>query len=455
MPNNQNTYGQQQMPPQGLKNNATKEALNDEDMKQTTINDHMLINIRRCILFLLLCVLWTGGAAKTTQIDSLSAKVAALECEVNAERRDVTILQKEVEIFEKSLRCVDEHVDRANEEISNQISASSHTIQVWGWVIAVIAIVVTIIMSVLGVHYARYINKLRKNIASLSSEAKRKFQQTKEVSKEMEEKQQKIMTQQQDIQAILSTTEDKIKELQELYSNIQTNSRKIYLNLRREETLALLTRLEEVPEDIANISEILLARNLEEDDFLHLLNAYHNLIARCFEISDVSTIEELREKQYKFVSLEESYALLFAQHFMGKAIVDTELRELLQPRFASFFDECFFRNDAEKSTKDLKQGINALEQALQIDILTDYIDAISKSQYSKLVELYNILLCDFSENQLMEVWDAVTKKNSGAKFFAETMKDILSKLNTGEELMKDITNYINQGTPGAGEHEGS
>ena len=31
----------------------------------------------------------------------------------------------------------------------------------------------------------------------------------------MEEKQQKIMTQQQDIQAILSTTEDKIKELQE------------------------------------------------------------------------------------------------------------------------------------------------------------------------------------------------------------------------------------------------
>ena len=410
--------------------------------KQTTKKNLIITGIRTLVILALLCINCVAGYAKPNKVDSLSSRMANVEKSLDAERLAITMLQKEVELCEKSLRCVDEHVDRANEEISNQISASSHTIQVWGWVIAVMAIVVTIIMSVLGVHYARYINKLRKNIASLSSEAKRKFQQTKEVSKEMEETQQKIMTQQQDIQAILSTTEDKIKELQELYSNIQTNSRKIYLNLRREETLALLTRLEEVPEDIANISEILLARNLEEDDFLHLLNAYHNLIARCFEISDVSTIEELREKQYKFASLEESYALLFAQHFMGKAIVDTELRELLQPRFASFFDECFFRNDAEKSTKDFKQGINVLEQALQIDLLTDYIDAISKSQYSKLVELYNILLSDLSENQLTDIWNIVSSKNSQATFFARTIKEVITKINPQSTKLETISQYI-------------
>lgn len=84
----------------------------------------MKIVIRRLTLLALLCLVNTFGFARITKLDSLSIRVVDVETQLHVERQAISILQKEVEINEKSLRCIEEHVDRVNEEISNQIASS-------------------------------------------------------------------------------------------------------------------------------------------------------------------------------------------------------------------------------------------------------------------------------------------------------------------------------------------
>lgn len=403
----------------------------------------MKIVLRRLTLLALLCFVNTFGFARITKVDSLSIRMVDVETQLKAERHEILILQKEVEICEKSLRCIDEHVDRVNEEISNQITSSSHTIQVWGWIFTVLAILV----SIGGILFAHFIHKTSKGISLLTSEAKEQLKQAKVQSEDINEMQQRTMLQQGDIKNTLREIENQKYELQKLYSDIQKNSQKIYTNMRREETTALLIRLEEIPEDIANIGKTLLTRILNDADFMKLLNAYYNLIDRSKELSNISTTAELRMKDINFASLEESYLLLFAQHFMGESIVKEDIRDLLRSRFFLFFNVCFFRNDAEKSTKDFKQGILKLsDEKLQMDLMKEFVDAIIQSRYQKLTELYDILLSGWTELQLREIWETITKKQTDALPFASAIQTVVTNLNPQSALLEAIAGYINRTT---------
>ena len=403
----------------------------------------MKIVIRRLTLLALLCLVNTFGFARITKQDSLSIRVVDVETQLYVERQAISILQKEVEINEKSLRCIEEHVDRVNEEISNQIASSSHTIQVWGWIFTVLAILV----SIAGILFAYYIHKTSKDMSRLTSEAAEQLKQAEEQSNDINEMQQRTMSQQSEIKKALLEIENQKHELQKLYSDIQKNSQKIYTSMRREETTALLIRLEEIPEDIVNISRTLFTRNLSDTDFTKLLNAYSNLIARSKELSNISTTAELRTKDFEFARLEHSYMLLFAQHFMGKAIVKEEIRESLRSRFFLLFNECFFRNDAEKSTKDFKQGIlNLSDEKLQMDLMKEFVEAIIQSRYQKLTELYDILLSGWTELQLREIWETVTKKQTDALPFANAIQTVVTNLNPQSTLLEAIAGYINRTT---------
>lgn len=403
----------------------------------------MKIVIRRLTLLALLCLVNTFGFARITKQDSLSIRVVDVETQLHAERQAILILQKEVEIYEKSLRCIEEHVDRVNEEISNQIASSSHTIQVWGWIFTVLAILV----SIAGILFAYYIHKTSKDMSRLTSEAAEQLKQAEEQSNDINEMQQRTMSQQSEIKKALLEIENQKHELQKLYSDIQNNSQKIYTSMRREETTALLTRLEEIPEDIVNISKTLFTRILNDADFTKLLNAYNNLIARSKELSNISTTAELRTKDYDFARLEDSYLSLFAQHFMDKSIVNEEIRELLRSHFFILFNECFFRNDAEKSTKDFKRGIlNLSDEKLQMDLMKEFVEAIIQSRYQKLTELYDILLSGWTELQLREIWEAVTKKQIDALPFANVIQTVVTNLNPQSTLLEAIAGYINRTT---------
>ncbi len=179
-------------------------------MTEQNARNNIRINVRKLVvIFGLLCIICIVGYAKPNKVDSLSVRMENVERAFDAERREIAILQKEVEACERSLRNIDAHVDRTNEEISNQIAVSSHTIQVWGWLIAVLAILV----SIAGIWYAHYINRLRKDITQLLSDAKNQLDQAEEASADIAEQQQRVSALQKEITISQDVMENKLQEL--------------------------------------------------------------------------------------------------------------------------------------------------------------------------------------------------------------------------------------------------
>lgn len=392
----------------------------------------MVEQLNRLMVVAVVCMATTMLSAKTSRVDSLSLRLCTLEQKVAERQFKTESIQKELSICEKKVSAISEHVDRVNKEVSSQIAASSHTIQVWGWIIAIMAFV-----------FGFYINRMWKKISDATANAKEQLRQAKEASEDIADEQQRVNAQQQAVKKMQEDTEAKLQELQNLHADIQNNMSAIYEKLKREETIALLNHLEGIPEDIANTSELLLARELQEKDFSKLLNAYHNLIARGLELNGISSVSELRKRDKGYRSHEGSYALQFAQHFMAKSIMEKDLQEILQPRFGIFFNECFFRNDAEKSTKDFKKGVSSLDDQQKVDLIMEYILAMSKSQYARFTEWYEILLADLTENQLEEVWNGVTKDHTKAIYFARTIKDVMMAVNSQSTLIERVLTYIN------------
>lgn len=397
---------------------------------------------RKLLLVVLLCVLCSMGYSKPSKVDSLVTKMNAIEQQIVLEKQEIMLVKKELELCEKEQSAICEHVDRANEKVSNQIAASSHTIQVWGIVIAVLAIVISIIMSVAGIVFARYINKMRKNIVLLTSDAKKQLKKAETASEEIADQQSRLSAQQQEIKIFQDATEKNVKELQQLHSDIQNNMNAIYARLRREETISILKRLEEIPEDMFNTEDVLLARDLEKEDYSYLLKAYHALIQQRMELNDVKSIADLRNTDFKFQSLEGSYILLFAQHFMDKAIEDSELREIMLTHIDTFYKGNFFRNDAIKSTDNYKRGVLTLDETLQTTLIIECISAIIGSPYEKMTELYANLLKELKEQQLNDIWEGVTKRTNNALYFAESIKEKIEDINSQSVLLEKIADYI-------------
>lgn len=380
---------------------------------------------------ILLCATGMTLSAKTSRIDSLSLQMQILEQQIGEKQQKITIIQKELGIYEKEMSAICEHVDRSNEEISNQIAASSHTIQAWGWIIAIMAFV-----------FGFYINRMWKKISDATAKAKEQLDQAEETFADITKEQKKVNDQQQEVKKIQEDTEEKLKELQNLHSDIQNNMSAIYEKMKREETIALLKRLEEIPEDITNVGDILLTRQFVKNDFEIMLNAYHNLISRSLELNGLTSISELRGRDEDFRSLEGSYILQFAQHFMEEAIVDKELQSLLRSRFRELFSDCFFRNDAEKSTTDFKKGVSTLNIQSQKSLIADFLLAIAQSHYAKFEELYNTLLLDLTESNIQKIWEKISSDKKNAVYLAQYLKKLIGEKNFSTEFLANIDAYI-------------
>ena len=394
-------------------------------------------------LVLFLCVVSLNLSAKTIEsvkYDSLSQQVSGLKVQLNEARKEIELVRKELCVNEKSQQTIEEHMDMTNEAIANQLAASSHTIQIWGILFSLLAIV----LSVGGILLAHHVNKMWANLEKLSSEVECQIKQADDTLGEINEQQQRVSAQQKEIHAMLNATDDKCRELQAINQDIQDNMQAIYAKLRREETIALLHRLESIPEDIVNVEDILLARNLEKSDYKSLRMAYDNLIHRCEELNGVATINALRQKSSEFIRYEEKYALLFAQHFMDEAIRDPDLLELMRIRFGTFYGANFFKNDAEKSTKDFKQGISVLNEELQTKLLVELINAIVKSRYEGIAEFYSVLLSDLPEAQIQMIWDGVSPNSTNAVHFAKYLKELVESLNPQSDLLLAIDRYLEE-----------
>ena len=105
---------------------------------------------------------------------------------------------------------------------------------------------------------------------------------------------------------------------------------------------------------------------------------------------------------------------------------------------------CYYKNDAEKSTKDFKMGLQQVEEKLSNEMLKEYILALVKSKYANFKELYEILLMDLNEEQLNDIWKAVVEQNSEAYTFAKVFEKAMMYVNQESALLQSIITYIDQ-----------
>lgn len=271
-------------------------------------------------------------------------------------------------------------IETSNDSIANQLSAANN-------LLALVAIVIAVGGTILGI----YIGKKKLEV--------------EEMVKTVEEKKKTV-------DAIADTT----KSLDE---QINSNVKGLYQQLRKEETNALLDRLLIEPEDISNLIRLLLARDLDEEGFAKLREAYLKLEAEP---------EVAQEEEPGFirigVSSKEEYMILFFQHFCYQSIKDDQIR----PSLVNFFHECCniaFKRDIIKTTIDICKALSEETSTFnKEEVLTAYLKALNGCKHRDLEELKNILEQNIRPQSLLEkAKEQCTKDGEYLSIFGITKPD--------------------------------
>lgn len=248
-------------------------------------------------------------------------------------------------------------VDVSNSTIANEISA-----------VNTMLVAFTIVFGIVGVLLGIYISWLQRKVSKMSDN--------------IEEKEQKIIL-------LAKTVEDTDNKIQNDISGL-------YAKLRKEETLTLLHRLEEEPEDITNLADLLLARPLDDNGFPILKKAFEKLMVIHLEVGK-DVLDD--------PSLETQYVLLFFQHFLFKAILDDKLRPEVVKDLDTCMD-CAFKHDIIKSTTDFCRALSNEDATFEkTQLLKDYLKALNQSKYKGLEELKDIFQEYIDKDLLVDAID--------------------------------------------------
>ena len=252
-------------------------------------------------------------------------------------------------------------VDVSNSTIANEISA-----------VNTMLVAFTIVFGVVGVLLGVYISWLQMKVSRMSDN--------------IAEKEQKIIS-------LANTVEETDKK-------IHGDIKGLYSDLRDEETMALLRRLIEEPQDITNLSKLLLARQMNDKGFSILKQAYEKLKTLGTEIIDEESFFEPTYRQ--------QYTLLFFQHYLRESILDEDIRSDMIVEFKHGM-ACAFKRDIIKSTEDFCMALSDSKvQFDKVSLLVDYLKALNQSQYSNLVDLKSILQDKLNSDLLVEAIDKCT-----------------------------------------------
>ena len=164
--------------------------------------------------------------------------------------------------------------------------------------------------------------------------------------------------------------------------------------------MTFLHRLEEEPQDIANLSELLLTRTLSSEGFSILRKAYMKLKSLGPEIYDKETLLEYSDKQ--------KYIIMFFQHYLREAILDDDIRPDIIKELKHGMT-CAFKRDIIKSTEDFCMALSINEVSFdKVSLLIDYLKALNQSKYSNLEELQHIFQERLKPDLLTEAIDKCT-----------------------------------------------
>lgn len=258
-------------------------------------------------------------------------------------------------------------VDVSNATIANEISA-----------INTMLVAFTIVTGVLGIILGVYLSILQRKVSRMK--------------KDIEDKEAEII--------------ELAKKVENTDNKIQSDIHGLYKRLREEETMTLLERLKEEPEDIKNLSELLLARSIGDEGYPILKSAYLKLL-------------EIGKTPNNLDGDNETYMILFFQHFMSQSLMDNDIREDLRRNFNNAC-KCAFKRDIINSTKEMCAVLSRSDAPFEKEpVLIDYLKAINDSQYCNLMELKNIFQEEIKNNRLLvNAVEKCTSDNIHLKMFS-------------------------------------
>ncbi|MCL2247125.1 MAG: hypothetical protein FWC10_08475 [Lentimicrobiaceae bacterium] len=250
-----------------------------------------------------------------------------------------------------------------------------------------------------------------------------------------------------DVERMLNVVSQTRRVVKKTSDDINNNITKIYQQIKREETISLLDRLVDIPEDVINIFKLLVSRELQSCDFTKLKQAYLKLKTISFGKEYEKTLED--EKH--------NYQILLFQHFFVLSIKDVEIRQDINIIISDGI-HCAFGNDLEKSTEEFvelltQEGVKKFKNELN-----EYFKAFLACSLKEHKEIYKMFFENLKERRLrFELFDTinsdkttrVAKMEYGrllAEQYAnvdnlnETEKRVLNELkHIEEELEKEST----------------
>lgn len=348
------------------------------------------------------------SAPKTNAEVVIKHRIDSLEfvCKDMQTQQEITSAQ--LNSVQISLNSTQQICSSTVSAINTQVDGSNKLLNIWGIVISVLALLI----AVAGFYLGYYIQQKAKTVKELTRQSK--------------------------------ATEASVKRIQK---NIDTNLTAIYHKLRREETLYVLNRLQQIPEDVSNCSSLLLSRELDPSDYPLLLAAYKKLLSLEEEIKKTEVKNEedffasLNGVEAQFEVYKSLYRVLFFQHFMGLAINEDVLRQDLIDNFKELCGSAF-HNDIEKSTHELLAGLASNENQTKVEILIKYILALSTSKYND-TRLYTEIISFTDLTVLTDIWQSVSSQKQSVAVFAHSILDYLIKNNMTDSILhQQVTTYI-------------
>lgn len=274
--------------------------------------------------------------------------------------------------------------DQTLNSISNQIGATSFNLSIFAFLFGILAIG-------LGV----YVTWVERKIVKLRDENEELLKQTKE-------------------------TKNDVVAINEL---IQKDIYGLFLKIKREETIHILNRLVKIPEDISNLCQELLSRELKQEDFSLLKKAYLKL-----------KLKSQKQPIPGYITLsgshQNSYLLLFFQHFLDLSLKDEEIIPDLTDYFSDAID-CAFENDIIKSTEDFTKALIDLGYQTKEKEINSFFNGISNSDFKNLEKIYLLF------------FDSLKIRDDKFKFydlFDETKEIRIVKVNYGKLLISEYGN---------------
>lgn len=295
-----------------------------------------------------------------THADSIWAK--ALEMHNDSLQRSVDALQAKLEALQSKTDLLTNVVETANDGVSNQLSSATHLLEV-------IAILIAIGGFVLG----SYISHKKRQIEKMAQTVDNKKKVVEELAKVVDEKKDSV-----DVIA---------KATEELDRKIHHDIKGLYFDLRKEETRSLFQRLVAEPEDIDNLGMLLLARDVDGDNFPLLKEAYFKLP----EEIESNEVEILGDIVNLGTDYKHSYMLQFFQHFFYESLKDEDMQPVFTENFKNVFGNGF-ESDIVRATESLCKALTDEDTKFdKLDVLTNFLKAINGCKYKNFVLLRKIL----------------------------------------------------------------